>query len=55
MTRSRAPHRLLAALHLRAPGEAVVRLHGDLDIADCPAPPGVTTKNSTGALVITAP
>ncbi|GLW55120.1 STAS domain-containing protein [Kitasatospora phosalacinea] len=30
MTRHGVPRRLLAALHLRAPDEAVIRLHGDL-------------------------
>lgn len=34
MTRPGAPRRLLAALHLRAPDEAVVRLHGDLGPGD---------------------
>ncbi|WP_425269836.1 STAS domain-containing protein [Kitasatospora cineracea] len=34
VTRPGAPRRLLAALHLRSPDEAVVRLHGDLGPGD---------------------
>ncbi|MFI1522474.1 STAS domain-containing protein [Kitasatospora cineracea] len=34
MTRPGTPRRLLAALHPRAPDEAVVRLHGDLGPGD---------------------